>query len=511
MYSKTKRNVMLLLVVITNAVLAMVLSYGAIVEADLVHGFTIDLFIREVICVIGILIIRACSQLCATFYRANMLNNQYVNLFDRISKSKISAINKISTGKTFDAVTEISSLEGRSREQMILIIPTIIPLCTLLWKEWQVSWVMPVISILGLGLATTMVLLNDRLFKFSTKRHAKKAKMHGVTVDNFMNIKTIKYLGVTGFAMTRLLQTQAEYWPVQVNVGQQIYFKVASLIGSLPMLINAYLARENDGVLTFIVMTDWMLSNARYALVDFAETAIELKSAKKIIEPLKGDDDGHVITIPDEGIKLKDVFFDYGKDSIKFHIDELTFPKGSKTLVYGESGEGKSSLANLMAGAIEPTTGTVPRYDVYYIWQETECLDDSLWNNIVFNNEDGITETEVLDLFDALNMTVWFKKLKEGFNTMIGERGCKLSSGQKQRINIIRMILMMRYHSDKLFIMDEITSNLDEGTRELAIELFDKEFSNKDMTVVCISHNDGFDRICDRKIRVENHEFKEEV
>jgi ABC-type bacteriocin/lantibiotic exporter with double-glycine peptidase domain len=108
-------------------------------------------------------------------------------------------------------------------------------------------------------------------------------------------------------------------------------------------------------------------------------------------------------------------------------------------------------------------------------------------------------------------MTAWFKKLKDGFNTMIGERGCKLSSGQKQRINIIRMILMMRYHSDKLFIMDEITSNLDDGTRELAVELFDKEFSNTGMTVVCISHNDGFDRICDRKIRVENHEFKEEV
>ena len=71
-------------------------------------------------------------------------------------------------------------------------------------------------------------------------------------------------------------------------------------------------------------------------------------------------------------------------------------------------------------------------------------------------------------------MIEWFSKLKDGFQTQIGERGCRLSSGQKQRLNIIRLILTMRYHPEMIFIIDEITSNLDSATRELAINLLHK-------------------------------------
>ena len=133
-----------------------------------------------------------------------------------------------------------------------------------------------------------------------------------------------------------------------------------------------------------------------------------------------------------------------------------------------------------------------------------------MWNNIVFSNDDKIDQIEILDLFKKLSMTSWFCTLKNGFDTQIGERGCKLSSGQKQRINIIRMLLAMKYHPDKLFIMDEITSNLDKDTRELAVDLFREAFKNENMTVICISHNEGFDKICDRKILVKDHKFKEE-
>ena len=131
-------------------------------------------------------------------------------------------------------------------------------------------------------------------------------------------------------------------------------------------------------------------------------------------------------------------------------------------------------------------------------------MDDTLWNNIVFDNSDDIREDEVIELFKSLHMIEWFSKLKDGFQTQIGERGCRLSSGQKQRLNIIRLILMMRYHPEMIFIIDEITSNLDSATRELAINLIDKECHS---TLICISHNEGFDKICDKQILVKNHKF----
>jgi ABC-type bacteriocin/lantibiotic exporter with double-glycine peptidase domain len=206
-----------------------------------------------------------------------------------------------------------------------------------------------------------------------------------------------------------------------------------------------------------------------------------------------------------ERLILKNVIFDYGNEEEKFVIDELTFKRGSRTLVYGESGEGKSSLANLISGAITPTIGSVPPVDCYYIWQETESIDDTLWHNIVFDNKDDVSEEEVLDLMKQLNMLDWFNRREDGFETMIGEKGCKLSSGQKQRLNIIRLILTMRHHPNYLFIIDEITSNLDSTTRKLAIDLIDRECKS---TLIAISHNEGFDSICDHAVFVENHSFK---
>jgi ATP-binding cassette subfamily B protein RtxE len=93
-----------------------------------------------------------------------------------------------------------------------------------------------------------------------------------------------------------------------------------------------------------------------------------------------------------------------------------------------------------------------------------------------------------------------------GFETQIGERGCKLSSGQKQRVNIIRAIIEMKNNPHKLFILDEITSNLDNKTKHAAIELF-KEVITDDMTVIFISHNDGIEHLCNSHITVEDHRF----
>ena len=504
------KMVMLIILVVGNFIFASILSYATLNEASLAQGFSMDLFIREIICILGIQVMTLMNRTMNKGFSWKQGNEVYLKMFDRACNSKVSDIQRVSTGKTFDAVKDLAGFEGSVRLCVLDIIPTIVPFGTLMVKEWQYKPMMAVISIISVGMTVVMSLTSDRLFKFTTKKKQKKAILQGITVDNFMNIKTIKYLNVGKYAHDRLAQGQIEAEDIMINPKHIAYFRLVDIIGVAPFITNIYLAQANIALLTLVIMADWMINNARYALINLSENLIERKTSRDIIKDLKGDDTYDFDTMPDEGIVLKDVFFDYGKDSIKFHIDELSFPKGSKTLVYGESGEGKSSLANLLAGGIKPTVGSVPAINTYYIWQETESLDDSLWHNIVFSNDDNIDQIEILDLFKKLSMTSWFCTLKDGFDTQIGERGCKLSSGQKQRINIIRMLLAMKYHPDKLFIMDEITSNLDKDTRELAIKLFEEAFKNENMTVICISHNEGFDKICDRKILVKDHKFKEE-
>ena len=101
-------------------------------------------------------------------------------------------------------------------------------------------------------------------------------------------------------------------------------------------------------------------------------------------------------------------------------------------------------------------------------------------------------------------MLKWYKTLDEGLDTIVGEKGNKLSSGLKQSINLIRAIVEMRRRPNKLYILDEITSNMDDDSRHRAIDLIDRECHS---TLVVISHNEGFDKITGHHIFVKDHKI----
>jgi len=152
------------------------------------------------------------------------------------------------------------------------------------------------------------------------------------------------------------------------------------------------------------------------------------------------------------------------------------------------------------------TKGECPNIKTYYVWQETSLYNDTLLNNIIPDVTDENEFKEKMNLMnyfaDRLDMRDLINDLPEGWNTYCGERGYLLSSGQKQRINIIRTLLAMRYHPEYVFLLDEITSNLDTKTRKLAIKLIDEECKS---TLLVVSHNSGFESIIDHNVKVNNH------
>lgn len=100
-------------------------------------------------------------------------------------------------------------------------------------------------------------------------------------------------------------------------------------------------------------------------------------------------------------------------------------------------------------------------------------------------------------------MTEWYKELPNGLETMVGERGIKLSAGQKQRLNLIRGILIDK----ELYFFDEPTSNLDSLSEEKIINMIEKYLKNK--TLVIITHRPRLERICNKHYVFENHMMKE--
>lgn len=500
-----KMSTLVIAMIASNAIHGVVTTLLNKNEAAIVHGFTSKIFITLVIGYLMVIGLNLVDKFIYGAFKTREINNQHIKILRRVTGSKMSDIQQIASGKIFDTAKDIAATMAMMKVSMAFMLYSTIPFMFLIMKEIKAAPAAAVVSLVSIPLSVGLILGIEKKLKFTEEQKKKKSVMQGICADNFVNIRTVKYLGISDHAVKRLEKAQDDAWEVSINPRQIYFFRLIDAICIAPLLINAYICRNNLELLALIVVSNYAIGNFRSGLLDIGDAIVSLKASYSIIENLKNDDNESRVKLNDD-IVLEDVFFDYGKDTIKFNIPYLRIKKGSKTMVVGESGEGKSSLANLLAGGIKPTTGIVPAYDTFYIWQETESLDDTLWNNIVFDNPYGLSESDVLRYFDKLNLTDWFMELKDGFNTNIGEHGCKLSSGQKQRVNIIRAVIEMKHNPDRLFILDEITSNLDDTTRDAAIKLFEDVMCDE-MTVIFITHNEGFDAICDNKIVVKDHRF----
>ena len=141
------------------------------------------------------------------------------------------------------------------------------------------------------------------------------------------------------------------------------------------------------------------------------------------------------------------------------------------------------------------------RLDLVFVSQEVDLFDLSIRDNLCLGKD--ISDERILDLLKEAGLMGWYNELPQGLDTMVGERGIKLSAGQKQRLNLIRGILI-----DKdLYFFDEPTSNLDALSEEKIINMIEKYL--KDKTYVIVTHRPRLKELCNRHYIFEDHMMKE--
>ena len=196
-------------------------------------------------------------------------------------------------------------------------------------------------------------------------------------------------------------------------------------------------------------------------------------------------------------ISLKDICWRYegGQEDTIHHLN-LTIKKGDAIAFIGESGTGKSTIADIILGLFRPQQGEIcvdgidikkmpERWNkmIGYVPQSVYLLDDTIRNNIAFGiEEDKIDEGKIWDVLEQAQMKSYVEKLPEGLDTMLGERGIRFSGGQRQRIAIARAL----YFDPDILILDEATSALDNKTEEAVMEAVDMLQGWK--TLIIIAH-----------------------
>lgn len=210
-------------------------------------------------------------------------------------------------------------------------------------------------------------------------------------------------------------------------------------------------------------------------------------------------------------IEFKDVKFSYEKDTEVLHGVNFTVKAGESIALTGESGAGKSTIANLLMRFYEPDSGAIYidgknikdihqnslRDIIAYVPQDVYLFNKTIKENISLACPDASDE-EIKQAAKVAMADGFIKRLEQGYDTNVGERGVQLSGGEKQRIAIARAVLK----NSPILLMDEAVSNLDSESEALFRQALNNIRKNK--TIITIAHRPSTIKEADRVVKIEN-------
>lgn len=237
------------------------------------------------------------------------------------------------------------------------------------------------------------------------------------------------------------------------------------------------------------------LSKAVYAIQKGLASMVRVDKILGAQNPIKDPENPVEIKNFHGNISYRNVSFSYGNEVEVLHDVTLDIPAGSTVALVGQSGSGKSTMADLIPRFYDVTHGeiTIDGVDIRdmrvhdlrsymgNVNQEAILFNDTFFNNITFGVENATLE-EVRRAAKIANADGFIMETEDGYNTGIGDRGCRLSGGQRQRISIARAILK----NPPVLILDEATSALDTESEKLVQEALDRLMKGR--TTLVIAH-----------------------
>lgn len=356
----------------------------------------------------------------------------------------------------------------------------------------------------------TMKVTEWRL-KYRRSMNRKDEQANTKAIDSLLNYETVKYFGNEDYekeCFDRSLQgyessaVKNQRSLAALNCGQNV---VVSL-GTVILLYMAWteVQKGNLSVGGFVMVNTYMLQlfmplnflgfvyrQMKQSFVDMDK----MFSIAKIFPDVKDRPQAKILPETVQGISFQNVEFGYSTDRQIIKNISLTIRAGETVAVVGESGSGKSTLVRLMFRFYDVTSGQILingddlrdwtqkslRAGIGIVPQDTVLFNDTIRYNILYGNLKA-SEEELMDAARQAQLLDFINSLPSGWDTKVGERGLKVSGGEKQRIAIARAILK----NPPVLILDEATSSLDTRTEKEISKALDAVTKNR--TTMIIAH-----------------------
>ena len=329
-------------------------------------------------------------------------------------------------------------------------------------------------------------------------------------IDSLLNFETVKYFNNEAFEANRLDQSLEEYELAAnqsrhslslLNIAQTFIIMVGITIMLVMSVYGIKSGEINIG--GFVVINAYMLQlyqplnwlGSVYREIRQALTDMENMFSLLEVAPTTNDDLNDIPQSNDAEIRFENISFDYDIRRTIIKNISFTVPNGKKVAIVGPTGAGKSTISRLLFKFYDPKEGNIfinntnvnkisqnsLRKIIGVVPQDTVLFNDTIYYNIAYGNT-GATKEEVISAAQNADIHDFITILPDGYETIVGERGLKLSGGEKQRVAIARTILK----NPKIFFFDEATSALDTSTeKEIQKNL---ENISKGKTTLIIAH-----------------------
>jgi ATP-binding cassette subfamily B protein len=329
-------------------------------------------------------------------------------------------------------------------------------------------------------------------------------------IDSLLNFETVKYFNNEAFEANRLDQSLEEYELAAnqsrhslslLNIAQTFIIMVGITIMLVMSVYGIKSGEINIG--GFVVINAYMLQlyqplnwlGSVYREIRQALTDMENMFSLLEVAPTTNDDLDDIPQSNDAEIRFENISFDYDIRRTIIKNISFTVPNGKKVAIVGPTGAGKSTISRLLFKFYDPKEGNIfinntnvnkisqnsLRKIIGVVPQDTVLFNDTIYYNIAYGNT-GATKEEVISAAKNADIHDFITILPDGYETIVGERGLKLSGGEKQRVAIARTILK----NPKIFFFDEATSALDTSTeKEIQKNL---ENVSKGKTTLIIAH-----------------------
>ena len=383
-------------------------------------------------------------------------------------------------------------------------------LCVMFFQNWKLS----LIAIIMIPLATiTAKILGKRMGKVTTQAQEKSGDLNRYLIDLFKNHKIIKIFQRENFEKSRsekfvndLKEKSAKIAAVYIRSAPIMEILTGIMIAALifysgKLIISGELAINNFFSFLAAMMLAYQpvktLTKVNVAISQGFSAAERILPIIDIENEINLNEQGKKLTIEEGNIVLDNLNFFYKSNPENKVLQNISvkFTGGKMTALVGHSGSGKSTLLNMIPRIYLPTSGNIYfdnqdiskvnlmslRNQISIVDQNTTLFDDTVFNNIKYARPDANKE----DILEAAKLSMcdeFINNLENGFETMIGENGVKLSGGEKQRLSIARAFLK----NSRIILLDEATSSLDSDTEEKIQKALDKLTINK--TTIVIAH-----------------------